>query len=240
MNQVVTHLSNDLINELKAYIEPEKAAFYPQFFKAFPGGYGEGDLFWGVRVPPLRKLAKKYRQLSFDELQPLITSEIHEQRMLALFILRLQFEKADLPMQEQIIAFYLKHLNGVNNWDLVDGSAPYLLGVWLLDKDEAKIWQLANSDNLWFQRIAVMSSFAFIKEKRFELTLQLAEKLLNHPHDLIHKAVGWMLREVGNRELGVETAFLDTFYPQMPRTMLRYAIEKFPEELRLDYLKGRR
>ncbi len=231
---------NELINELRTYIEPEKAAFYPQFFKAIPGGYGEGDLFWGVRVPHLRKLAKKYKHLSLDDQIPLITSPIHEQRMLSLFILRLQFEKADPLGQEQIINFYLKHIVGVNNWDLVDGSAPYLLGVWLLDKEVDQLWQFANSDNLWLQRIAIMSSFAFIRAGRFDLTLELAEHLLNHPHDLIHKAVGWMLREVGNRELSVETAFLDKYYAQMPRTMLRYAIEKFPEELRLDYLKGRR
>lgn len=231
---------NDLIKELKTYIEPGKAAFYPQFFKAIPGGYGEGDQFWGVRVPPLRKLAQKYKTLSLDEQVPLITSPIHEQRMLSLFILRLQFEKGDPLMQEKIIAFYLQHIDNVNNWDLVDSSAPYLLGVWLLDKEADQIWQLANSDNLWFQRIAIMSSFAFIRARRFTLTLQLAERLLDHPHDLIHKALGWMLREVGNRDLSNETAFLDKHYTQMPRTMLRYAIEKFPEELRLDYLKGRR
>ncbi len=229
-----------LIEQLKTYIEPEKAVFFPKFFKAFPGGYGEGDLFWGIRVPPLRKLAKKYRHLALDELIPLITSPIHEQRMLALFILRLQFEKAEEEVKEQIIAFYLKYLKGVNNWDLVDSSAHYLLGTWLLDKDVQQIWVLASSENLWFQRIAVMSSFAFIRAGRFELTLQLAEHLLSHPHDLMHKALGWMLREIGNRDLCVEMLFLDKFYTRMPRTMLRYAIEKFPQELRLDYLKGRR
>ena len=229
-----------LLDELKTYIEPQKAAYFPQFFKAFPGGYGEGDLFWGIRVPPLRKLAKQYQHLSLNELRPLITSKIHEQRMLALFILRLQFEKAQPVQQEKIIAYYLNHLDCVNNWDLVDSSAHYLLGTWLLDKDDKQIWLLAKSNKLWSQRIAIMSSFAFIRAGRFQLTLQLAEHLLNHPHDLIHKAVGWMLREIGNRDLATEMLFLDKFYTQMPRTMLRYAIEKLPEPLRLDYLKGRR
>lgn len=229
-----------LIEQLKTYIEPDKALFFPKFFKAFPGGYGEGDQFWGIRVPPLRKLAKQYQHLSLDEQLPLITSAIHEQRLLALFILRLQFEKAEEAKREKIIRFYLNHLDGVNNWDLVDSSAHYLLGEWLLDKDLQQIWDLANSDNLWRQRVAVISSFAFIRAGRFELTLKLAAHLLNHPHDLIHKAVGWMLREIGKRDISVEMQFLDSCYAIMPRTMLRYAIEKFPEPLRLDYLQGRR
>jgi len=229
-----------LIDELKTYIEPGKAASLCQYFQAFPGGYGEGDKFWGIRVPALHKIAKKYRQLSLAKLTLLITSEIHEQRMLALFILRLQFEKAVTDEQKILIDFYLQHLDGVNNWDLVDSSAHYLLGRWLLDKDVQPICLLANSEKLWLQRIALMSSFAFIRAGRFELTLQLAEQLLDHPHDLMHKVIGWMLREIGKRDLAAEIQFLDKFYAQMPRTMLRYAIEKFPEALRLDYLQGRR
>jgi 3-methyladenine DNA glycosylase AlkD len=229
-----------LIEQLKTHIEPEKARFFPRFFKAYPGGYGEGDQFWGIAVPALRRLAKQYQYLSLNELCSLITSPIHEQRLLALFILRLQFEKASVKQQQSIIDFYLEYLDGVNNWDLVDSSAPYLLGSWLLDKDVEPIWLLANSEKLWFQRIAVMSSFTFIRAGRFELTLQLAEHLLNHPHDLIHKALGWMLREIGKRDLALEMRFLDQFYMQMPRTMLRYAIEKFPQPLRQDYLQGRR
>ncbi|WP_434340122.1 DNA alkylation repair protein [Motilimonas cestriensis] len=229
-----------LLNELKQHIEPDKAAFFPQFFKAFPGGYGEGDQFWGIRVPPLRQLAKKYRQLPLNKVEILITSPIHEQRLLALFILRLQFEKSDTNTQHAIIDFYLTHLAGVNNWDLVDGSAPYLLGTWLLDKDTQLLWTLANSEQLWSQRIAVMSSFAFIKQGRYQLTLDLAVHLLQHPHDLMHKAIGWMLREIGKRDLATELAFLDQHYTNMPRTMLRYAIEKFDEPLRQAYLKGTR
>lgn len=231
---------NTLLNDLKQYIEPEKAAFFAQFFKAFPGGYGEGDQFWGIHVPPLRQLAKKYRQLSLAELAILITSPIHEQRLLALFILRLQFQKSDVITQQTIIDFYLSHLTGVNNWDLVDSSAHYLLGTWLLDKDTELLWRLANSGELWSQRIAVMSSFAFIQQGHFRLTLALAAHLLHHPHDLMHKAIGWMLREIGKRDLATELTFLDTHYQQMPRTMLRYAIEKFDEPLRLSYLKGTR
>ena len=229
-----------LLDELKQHIEPEKAAFFPQFFNTVPGGYGEGDQFWGIRVPPLRQLAKKYRQLEMENLTTLITSPIHEQRLLTLFILRLQFAHADAEKQQIIMDFYLNHLAGVNNWDLVDSSAHYLLGTWLLDKDTELLWRLANSDHLWSQRIAVMSSFAFIKQGQFQLTLALAAHLLLHPHDLMHKAIGWMLREIGKRDLVTELAFLDTHYQQMPRTMLRYAIEKFDEPLRLSYLKGTR
>lgn len=229
-----------LIEQLKNHIEPERALFFAKFFKAFPGGYGEGDQFWGIRVPPLRKLAKQYQYLSLDELSGLISSPIHEQRLLALFILRLKFEKTEAHEKQQIISFYLNHLDGVNNWDLVDSSAHYLLGEWLLDKDTQQLWELANSDNLWRQRIAVISSFAFIRAGRFQLTLQLAQQLLNRPHDLIHKAVGWMLREIGKRDLDVQMEFMDNHYSKMPRTMLRYAIEKFPEPLRQDYLQGKR
>lgn len=229
-----------LIDELKKHIEPGKGADLCKYFQVFPGGYGEGDKFWGIRVPALHKIAKKYRQLSLAKLTILITSEIHEQRMLALFILRLQFEKVAQDQQQILIDFYLQYIEGVNNWDLVDCSAHYLLGQWLLNKDLQPIWLLANSEQLWQQRIAVMSSFAFIRAGRFELTLQLAEQLLDHPHDLMHKVCGWMLREIGKRDLATEMQFLDKFYLQMPRTMLRYAIEKFPEPLRLDYLQGRR
>ncbi|MCE2573506.1 DNA alkylation repair protein [Motilimonas eburnea] len=229
-----------LLLDLKSHIEPEKAAFFPTFFQAFPGGYGEGDQFWGIRVPPLRQLAKKYRLLPIQQIEQLINSAIHEQRLLALFILRLQFEKADPAHQQAIIDFYLSHLDGVNNWDLVDSSAHYLLGHWLLNKDTDILWQLANSNQLWLQRIAIMASFAFIQQGQFQLTLDLTEHLLHHPHDLIHKASGWMLREIGKRDLSVELAFLDQHYQVMPRTMLRYAIEKFEPELRLSYLHGTR
>ncbi|MFO6424334.1 DNA alkylation repair protein [Motilimonas sp. KMU-193] len=229
-----------LLSELKQHIEPEKAAFFPQFFQAFAGGYGEGDQFWGIRVPPVRQLAKKYRMLAMADIQTLLTSVIHEHRLLALFILRLQFEKADLPKRQEIINFYLQHLDQVNNWDLVDSSAHYLLGNWLLDKNTDVLWQLANSNKLWSQRVAIMASFAFIQQGHFQLTLDLAKHLLQHPHDLIHKAIGWMLREIGKRDRQVELEFLDQHYPDMPRTMLRYAIEKFEPELRLAYLHGTR
>lgn len=231
---------NALLNELKQYIELEKAAFFPKFFQAYAGGYGEGDQFWGVRVPPIRQLAKKYRLLPIQEIQSLISSPIHEHRLLALFILRLQFEQADPTQQQVIIDFYLAHLDHVNNWDLVDSSAHYLLGRWLLGKDTDLLWQLANSDKLWSQRIAIMASFAFIQQGQFQLTLDLANHLLQHPHDLIHKVIGWMLREIGKRDLTVELEFLDQHYQVMPRTMLRYAIEKFEPELRLSYLRGTR
>ena len=227
-----------LLDELKQHIEPEKAAFFPKFFNTVPGGYGEGDQFWGIRVPPLRQLAKKYRQLEMENLTTLITSPIHEQRLLALFILRLQFEQADAEKQQIIIDFYLNHLAGVNNWDLVDSSAHLILGRWLEDKPRDLLYELAATDHLWKQRIAMIATAWYIRNNDFTDALKIAEILMHHKHDLIHKAVGWMLREIGNRNFETEEAFLKQYYRTMPRTALRYAIEKFPEDLRQAYLKG--
>ncbi len=233
----------DRIEECKKglleFVEEQKAALFPKFFKAFPGGYGEGDKFLGIRVPHIRKVAKKYKDFSFNELTILIQDEFHEIRMLALFILVLRFEKAKEDSQrEQVCDFYIKHIKSVNNWDLVDSTAHKILGAYLEGKNRHLLYEYAKSGQLWLQRIAMIATFWYIRREDFEDTLQIAEILLHHEHDLIHKAVGWMLREVGNRDQACEETFLKQHYKTMPRTMLRYAIEKFDESLRKKYLHG--
>ncbi|NLZ93997.1 MAG: DNA alkylation repair protein [Firmicutes bacterium] len=225
---------------LKQYTNAEKAEFLPRFFQAYPGGYGEGDKFLGISVPDQRRVAKKYfKQLSLHEIIKLLHEPIHEYRQTALFMLVYRFEKAkDEAEKEQIVALYLQNTAYINNWDLVDSSAYKILGAHLLHKKKDVLYLLARSGNLWEQRIAIIATFSFIKAGFFSDTLQLAEMLLDHPHDLIHKAVGWMLREVGKRDLQVAYTFLQQHYRQMPRTMLRYAIEKFSPALRQKFLQG--
>jgi len=226
--------------ELQKYIKEEKAAFFPKFFQAFEGGYGEGDLFLGVVVPDQRKVAKKYYKLvSMKEIEELLNGPYHECRLTALFMMVYKFEKAkDESEREEIVSTYLNNIDAVNNWDLVDASAPQILGAYLWDKDKSLLYEMARTPDLWKQRIAIMSTFYFIKQDKFDDTLRIAEILLNHEHDLIHKAVGWMLREIGKRNFDVEYNFLKENYKVMPRTMLRYAIEKFEPELREKFLKG--
>ncbi|RKD30025.1 DNA alkylation repair protein [Thermohalobacter berrensis] len=226
--------------ELSQYIEPEKAEYLPKFFKAYPGGYGEGDKFIGVRVPNQRKIARKYyKKISLKEVEMLLQESIHEYRFTALIILVNKFQKIKKEEEKkEIVDLYLNNILYVNNWDLVDTSADKILGAYLFDKDKSLLYDLAQSDNLWKQRIAIISTFYFIKNHQFEDTLKLAKVLLNHEHDLIHKAVGWMLREIGKRDFNVEFNFLKEHYNKMPRTMLRYAIEKFEPELRKKFLKG--
>ncbi|MHA1745207.1 MAG: DNA alkylation repair protein [Promethearchaeota archaeon] len=224
---------------LKQHVEEEKAKKYPQFFKAFPGGYGEGDKFLGIRVPHIRKIAKEYKNISFKELTLLISDDYHEVRILALYVLVIQFEKAKNELQRKDVAeFYIKHIKYVNNWDLVDTSAHKILGAYLEDKDKQILMEYATSGNLWLQRIAMIATFWYIRKETYGNALHIAEILVNHSHDLIHKAVGWMLREIGNRDRTTEEIFLKKHYSTMPRTMLRYAIEKFEEPLRQQYLKG--
>lgn len=237
----------------------KQAERYSRLFQAVPGGYAEGDVILAVTVPGLRKLAKKYWQLvSLRDLEKLLTSPIHEQRALALLMLVLKYEKSrDLLTKKELITFYIQHLDQVNNWDLVDSSAYQLLGRYLFEQmaaaansagwdqpsncrqcDVSLLYELANCDQLWRQRIAIISTYYFIKHDYFEPTLAIARILLDHPHHLIHKAVGWMLREVGKKAVEVEVEFLNQHYRQMPRTMLRYAIEKFAPSQRQAYLRG--
>ncbi len=212
------------------------------YFQSFKGGYGEGDQFIGVPVPAQRKVAKQLeKEYSLVQLSDAIASPYHEVRLTSLFILILKFDKAISPNeQETYIDFYLKHTQHVNNWDLVDSSAYKLLGEHLLDKsDRSIIYRLSTSKNMWEQRISIVATYAFIKNNHYKDTLLLAEKFLSHPHDLMHKATGWMLREVAKRDPQLIIIFLKKHYNDIPRTMLRYTIEKFPEIERKNILLGK-
>ncbi|RIW18919.1 DNA alkylation repair protein [Algoriphagus lacus] len=234
-------MTEQIIQSLKDRSIPEKAAFLPGFFKAFPGGYGEGDQFLGVTVPDQREIAKQFfKEISLEELSQLIENPFHEARLTGLMSLVYRYEKTKSESEHGVLVdFYLNHLDFINNWDLVDSSCSQILGHFYWKKGKKLFYELADSGQLWRQRIAMISSYFWIKKGEFNDALALAEKLKNHPHDLMHKAVGWMLREIGNRDFEVEMEFLKKHYHTMPRTALRYAIEKFPEELRQDFLKGR-
>jgi len=231
-------IANDVRAELRSLADVEKAAFYPCFFKAGPGEYAEGDRFLGVTVPRQRKVAKHFRSLPRRSVRSLLRDPFHECRLTALFILVFQFELGGAAEREKTARFYLDHLDFVNNWDLVDASAHKILGAWLDGRERTVLYELAASGHLWRQRVAMIATYYFIKCGDFKDTLALAAKLRDHEHDLIHKAVGWMLREVGNRDRAVEEEFLAQHYRQMPRTMLRYAIEKFEASRRKAYLAG--
>ena len=221
--------------DLRDVADAELAKNYARFFKTGKGDYGEGDKFLGMRVGTIRKIAKKYKDISLVDVEKLIEGEYHEERQVAIFILVNKFKENP----KEVVDVYLKKLKYVNNWDLVDISAPKILGKWLLDKDRKILYKFAKSKDLWEKRVAVLSCFTFIREKDYKDALKIFEILLNDSHDLIHKAVGWMLREIGNRDLDVEEKFLKKYYKEMPRTMLRYAIEKFEEKKRQGYLNGR-
>lgn len=231
-------LLSELRDELKKYWNPAKADFLQKYFRS--DEKSSKQIFRGVTVPDSRKIAKQFINLDFNDIQTLLESDIHEERLIALFILVLKFKRADERVQEQIIRFYLKHTEYINDWDLVDSSASNILGMFLLDKKRDILYTLVHSDRWWERRIAVIATLAFIvKQKESHDTFQLAKKLLEDKHDLIHKAVGWMLREIGKRvSQDVEEEFLKKHYKKMPRTMLRYAIEHFPEAKRQKYLKG--
>lgn len=220
---------------LEEYANPEKAKLLQRFFKTGKGEYGEGDVFLGIMVPEQRKVAKEYSNIGLNEVQELLQSKIHEHRLTALFILVIKYNKTK---SKQIVDFYLENLHSINNWDLVDLSAPKILGDYLIDKDRAILFELSCSRNLWEKRIAILATAAFIRNNDFEGTLKISEILLNDSHDLIHKAVGWMLREIGKRDQKVEEEFLRKHYKKMPRTMLRYAIERFDKDKRKYYLQS--
>lgn len=226
-----------LKSDMKKLANPEKAIILARFFKTGKGEYGEGDIFLGIPVPEQRKIAGKYSLLPLKELQKLLSGKIHEHRLTALLILVIKYSKADMPGRENIFNFYLNNIRHINNWDLVDLSADKIPGCYLLERDKSILFRMAKSQNVWERRIAVMATFHFIKNNQFRDTLAIAEILLNDRHDLIHKAVGWMLREIGKRDLETEERFLLKYYPEMPRTMLRYSIEKFDEKKRKFYLK---
>ena len=229
----------DIQKRLKDLGNRKHAAVSQRFFKTGPGQYGEGDVFIGVRVPVLRKLAKEYSDLTVGEIVILLQSHIHEERLLALLLLVGSFLKGYEAARKSIYEIYLSNTGYVNNWDLVDSSAEHIVGAYLMNRSKAVLYRLAESENLWERRISIMSTFHFIKRHQFTETLKISKILLFDQQDLIHKATGWMLREIGKRHLQTEETFLKAHYQKMPRTMLRYAIEKFPEQKRQRYLKGR-
>lgn len=225
--------------ELKALADPERAIHVQRFFKTGKGEYAEGDKMLGISVPAQRALAKKYKELSLQDTAQLLKSQWHEERLSALLILVYQFQKGDEAKQKDIFDLYLRNTRYINNWDLVDASSEFIAGPYLENKDKDLLVQLAHSPVLWERRIAMMATFCYIKKGNPEWALKIAEILKEDPHDLVQKAVGWMLREVGKRcSLEVEEAFLEKHYRKMPRTMLRYAIERFEESERLKWLKS--
>ncbi len=223
-------------SDLKKAANPEKAVLLARFFKTGKGEYGEGDIFWGITVPAQREIAKKYSDATLDDIRKLLSEPVHECRLTALLILVQQYSKGDDDVRKNIAGFYLANTEMINNWDLVDLTADKILGHYLMDKDRAILYKLAESTSIWEQRIAVISTHHFIKNMDFNDTLSLCEKLMDHKHDLIHKATGWMLREAGKKDLNVLTDFLDKHSKSMPRTMLRYAIEKLDDKQRKKYM----
>lgn len=228
----------ELNTKLNLLRNEEKAKFFPKFFKTAKGEYAEGDKFIGITVPQVRKLAKEYKSIEQKNLLNLLQSPWHELRLMALFILIQSFEKGNEKTKQKIYNLYKKNYKFIDNWDLVDTSAPKIMGAFLENQNRSILYQWAKSKNLWKRRIAIMSTFYFIKNHDFNDALAISKILLTDKHDLIHKAVGWMLREIGNRDFKVEEKFLRSHYKDMPRTTLRYAIEKFPINIRHLYMKG--
>lgn len=229
----------EIMDHLHSLANPEIAEHSQRFFKTAEGEYGFGDKFLGIRVPVIRQAVKKFRTIPLSVAEKLLKSEYHEVRLYALLLLVFRFSKSSVDEQDEIYRLYLNNTQYVNNWDLVDSSAHHIVGAYLGNKDRSVLYDLLKSNSLWERRIAIMSTFYFIRKNQFGDTLHISEQLLIDQEDLIHKAVGWMLREVGKRDLAIELAFLKAHYQKMPRTMLRYAIEKFSKEERKKYLSGK-
>jgi len=227
---------NQIKEDLQNLANPEKAKVLSRYFKTGKGEYSEGDVFLGISVPEQRKVAKNFKDTGFDDLRRLLQSKIHEYRFTALEILNFKYDGADNIRKKEIVDFCLKNINRINNWDLVDTFAPYVFGDFLNGKNKKVLYRLATSETIWERRIAIISTFAFIKNNLFEDSFKIAEILLNDKHDLIHKAVGWMLREIGKKDRNAEEEFLKKHYKKMPRTMLRYAIERFSEDKKRVYM----
>ena len=229
---------NSLHQELKALANPQKAKLLQGFFKTGKGEYGEGDIFLGITVPESRNLAKKYSNFPLDDIKELLKSKFHEERLIALLILVHNYKISDEEEKGRIFNFYLENTKYINNWDLVDLSAHKIVGEYLKDKDKSVLYKLSSSSNIWERRISIISTFIFIKNDQFQDSISIAKILLNDFHDLIQKAVGWMLREIGKKDIQVLEQFLKKHYKNMPRTTLRYAIERLPEDKRQKYLNG--
>ncbi len=221
---------------LRKKTNPKEAAGCQRFFKTGPGQYGEGNIFLGISVPELRLVSKQFKHLSASDLSRLLKSTFHEERMIALFILIDQYQTANPTRRKKTFDFYVRNIRYVNNWDLVDCSASHIVGHFLHAQDKSLLDKLARSQNLWARRIAIVSTFYFIRKGEFQNTFKIAKILINDKHDLIYKATGWMLREVGKRDQAAEEKFLNEHYLKMPRTMLRYAIERFSDSKRKFYL----
>lgn len=228
-----------LRRKLELLADPKRAIILQRFFKTGPAEYAEGDIFAGLTVPQVRIVSKEAGILGLSDLQTLLRSPIHEERLLALFLLIRDFQKGSETEKKRIFRLYLENSKYVNNWDLVDSSADKIIGDFLQNKPKTVLYRLARSGNLWERRMAILATFHYIKQGEFSESLKIAKMLLKDKHDLIHKAVGWMLREIGKRDQAVEEAFLKENCAQMPRTMLRYAIERFPPNLRQRYLAGK-
>jgi 3-methyladenine DNA glycosylase AlkD len=229
--------ADEIVARLQALGDPGQARFAACYFRTGPGEYGQGDRFLGIRVPVLRRLVREYRGLPLEQTAELLRSPWHEARLLACLLLADAYARGDGAARDAIYRLYLAHTKHINSWDLVDTSAPHVVGAHLQEGDRTVLERLARSESVWERRIAVLATQHFIRRGDFGTTLRVAEMLVNDPHDLIHKAVGWMLREVGDRDRGAEEAFLLRHHRTMPRTMLRYAIEKFPPDLRQAYLR---
>ncbi|MCB1144675.1 MAG: DNA alkylation repair protein [Leptospiraceae bacterium] len=226
---------------LRSLAKPSKVPEYQRFFKTGKGEYGEGDLFLGIKVPDIRNVVREYhRELNLSDLEEIVSSPYHEERMFALLVLVYKYKSRSNSKESKksIFDFYLKHMNFINNWDLVDVTAPHIIGMHLLDKDRKVLYRLAKSKNLWEKRISIISTFPFINSHEFDDSLNISDILLKDEHDLIHKAVGWTLRNIGIKNLQTEIEYLKPRYKTMPRTLLRYAIEKFEPSLRKKYLLG--
>lgn len=230
----------DILKTIYSFSNPDKARILQRFFKTGKGQYGEGDTFLGIVVPIQRKIAKQFSNLTLNDVLLLLKNPIHEYRLIALFILIEQYKRGDEEKRKAIFNLYMKHTARINNWDLVDLSSPNIVGEYLYTKDYTTLYTFAKSSSIWKKRIAMLATFTDIKRGRYDRALAIAEILVHDPHDLIQKAVGWMLREMGKRGgLKEEEQFLREYAPTMPRTMLRYAIERFPEEKRQYYLKSK-
>lgn len=227
-----------IIAEMKALADPERATHAQKYFRTAQGQYGAGDRFLGIRVPQVRKVGARFRDLSLSGIAELLGSDFHEIRFLALVILVNRFPKADDKERQAIYDMYMRQLESINNWDLVDCSAPAIVGGYLQHRSRSRLYELARSSRLWDRRIAVLATFWFIRDHDFNDALALAELLVQDEEDLVQKAVGWMLREIGNRDRSVEEQFLLKHHGHMPRTMLRYAVEKFPKSLRERFMYG--
>lgn len=228
----------EIRQSLKKQSDKRQAKELQRFFKTGPGEYGEGDLFIGVKVPDIRRVAGKYRDVKFRDISRLLRSPVHEERFLALVFLVRKYSRGDEKEKKKIYDFYLANTRHINNWDLVDTSAGKIVGAHLVNRDRSVLYSLSRSGSIWERRISIIATSHFIWKESFETTLEIAENLLNDEEDLIHKAVGWMLREIGKRHLPSAESFLKRHYRKMPRVMLRYAIERYPEPLRKKYLNG--